>query len=75
MFIMWIIFIILSIAASFSDKDFISDMNGGYIFISVVVYLIAFIHGTTDMLILYFMEATFIMLHYMQQTAIRQEKI
>ena len=66
LFIMWIIFIILSIAASFSDKDFISDMNGGYIFISVVVYLIAFIHGTTDMLILYFMEATFIMLHYMQ---------
>ena len=74
LFIMWIIFIILSIAASFSDKDFISDMNGGYIFISVIVYLIAFIHGTTDMLILYFMEATFIMLHYMQQTAIRQEK-
>lgn len=74
LFIMWIIFIILSIAASFSDKDFISDMNGGYIFISVVVYLIAFIHGTTDMLILYFMEATFIILHYMQQTAIRQEK-
>lgn len=74
LFIMWIIFIILSIAASFSDKDFISNMNGGYIFISVVVYLIAFIHGTTDMLILYFMEATFIMLHYMQQTAIRQEE-
>ena len=74
LFIMWIIFIILSIAASFSDKDFISDMNGGYIFISVVVYLIAFIHGTTGMLILYFMEATFIMLHYMQQTAKRQEE-
>ena len=74
LFIMWIIFIILSIAASFSDKDFISDMNGGYIFISVLVYLIAFIHGTTDMLILYFMEATFIMLHYMQQTAKRQEE-
>ncbi len=74
LFIMWIIFIILSIAASFSDKDFISNMNGSYIFISVVVFLIAFIHGTTDMLALYFMEATFIMLHYMQQTAIRQEE-
>lgn len=74
LFIMWIIFIILSIAASFSDKDFISDMNGGYIFISVVAFIIAFAHGTTDMLALYFMEATFIMLHYMQQTAIRQEE-
>lgn len=74
LFIMWIIFIILSIAASFSDKDFISNMNGAYIFISVVAFIIAFAHGTTDMLALYFMEATFIMLHYMQQTAIRQEE-
>lgn len=74
LFVMWIIFIILSIAASFSDKDFISNMNGAYIFISVVAFIIAFAHGTTDMLALYFMEATFIMLHYMQQTAIRQEE-
>lgn len=74
LFIMWIIFIILSIAASFSDKDFISNMNGAYIFISVVTFIIAFAHGTTNMTALYFIEATFIMIHYMQQTAIRQEE-